>query len=76
MGIQELAKVPAFLEVTKHTHLNRYLEGLNCQAQHFAQCQKLLDTVPVFELRRPHRFEDMDRVISMVEDHVANLKTI
>lgn len=72
-GIRELGKVPAFLELTRHTFLNHYLEALNAQTQHFFQCQRLLNAVPVFELKRPHRFDEMADVIAAVENQVAEL---
>jgi hypothetical protein len=71
--LEPLRLSDAFIEVTKNTYLNRYLEALNCLPEHFRQCQKLIQGVPVFKLYRPHNFELMDQVCSTLENHIQDL---
>jgi hypothetical protein len=68
--LKKLSPVEAFIELTKNTYLNRYLEELNCLPEHFRQCQKLIQMLPVYKLNRPHNFEVMNKVCSTLEDHI------
>lgn len=67
--LKKLAPADAFIEITKNTYLNRYLEALECLPEHFRHCQKLIQTIPVFKLHRPHNFATMDEVCEALENH-------
>jgi len=71
--LKKLAPADAFIEITKNTYLNRYLEALQCLPEHFRQCQKLIQTVPVFKLHRPHNFAVMDDVCGTLANHTHEL---
>ncbi len=71
--LENLSPADAFIEVTKHTYLNRYLEALNCLPEHFRQCQKLIQSIPVFKLNRPHNFMAMNEVCATLENHIHGL---
>lgn len=71
--LEKLNPTDAFIEVTKHTYLNRFLEALNYQSEHFRQCQKLVQTIPVLKLNRPHNFVVMNEVCTLLENHVQEL---
>jgi hypothetical protein len=63
---RKLSRRQAFFEVTRNSFLCRYLEALNGQNQHFAQCQMVVKTTPFFALDRPLRFDAVDEVCEVV----------
>lgn len=71
--LENLSPADAFIEVTKHTYLNRYLEALKCLPEHFRQCQKLIKSIPVIKLNRPHNFMAMNEVCATLENHIHEL---
>jgi hypothetical protein len=60
----------AFIEATTHTHVNYYLQASNSLEWHFEHCQKLVQTLPFFQLGRPHDFEKIFDVAATLEKHV------
>jgi hypothetical protein len=71
IGISRLGPMQSFIEIAKYTHANRYLKESNTRKHHFEQCQNLISAVPVFSLKRPHRFEHIDEVRRVLVEHVA-----
>ena len=71
VGLEKLAHLPAFIEMARHTYINRYLKALNCESQHFQQCEKLVQKVPVWKLNRPRDFSLMNDVCGLLEDHIS-----
>jgi hypothetical protein len=73
INISRLNPVESFIEVIRNTHLNRYLEALNCQTEYFEFCRKFVASVPVFRLARPHDFEKIGRIGELLEKHRAEI---
>lgn len=71
VGLEITSPASAFMEITRHTYLNRYLKALDCQPEHFRQCRKLLQKIPVLKLHRPHNFAVMDEVCGLIENHFS-----
>ena len=72
--IQPVTLQNAFLELSHHSRAIRVMNSLNVQdlrASHFKQCMKLVQTVPIFYLRRRRSLQEMPQVISLIEDHVS-----
>lgn len=72
VSISKLNRISAFIEITKFTHANRYFEGMKSQERHFVQNTKLTERIPVFKLNRPHNFNKIDEVRSLLETHLNN----
>lgn len=71
VSLEKLNAADAFIEITKNTYLNKYLEALDSLPEHFRQCRKLIASVPVYRLKRPHDFGLMNEVCAALEDHLA-----
>jgi hypothetical protein len=69
MNIVRLGPAHAFIEATRHTHNNYYLKHFKRQELHFEQCQKLIASIPFFQLNRPHDFQKINGVTDMLEEH-------
>lgn len=69
IDIERMKPIDAFIEVTKNTHLNRYLEATKAQTEYFIKCQKFIRGVPVFRLSRPHDLNRMDEIGLLLEEH-------
>lgn len=74
VSIERLHPSKAFIEAVRHTHVNYYLKDANVQEQHFADCDRLVTSVPFFVLRRPRDFGKMSLVAEMIEEHFKGLK--
>lgn len=74
VGVEKLSLPAAFIEIAKNTFLHRYLKAMDYQSEHFRQCQKLIQTVPVFLLKRPHDFAAMDEVCKLIESRAAEIQ--
>ena len=66
----ELGHASAFIELTRHTYINRYLRAMNEESKHFQECQKLAAKLPVSMLTRPRDFRFINEVCEVVEEHV------
>ena len=73
VSFEKLGSMNAFIEATRNTYLNRYLESLKCLPEHFEKCRKLIQSVPFFMLKRPHDFDVMNAVCASLENHVGEL---
>ena len=73
VGLEILSPASAFMEITRHTYLNRYLKALDCQPEHFRQCRQLIQKIPVLKLNRPHNFAVMDEVCGLLENHFPEI---
>lgn len=71
VGLERLGQASAFIELTRNTYVNRYLNALNAETKHFQQCQQLVSKLPVWRLDRPHDFSVMNEVCELLEDNVC-----
>lgn len=69
--IKEINPVDAFIEISKNTHLNRYMEALQCRREYFEHCRKFIKAVPVFHLRRHSDLGAMDEIAEKLEKHAG-----
>lgn len=67
--IKRLDWQSSFIELTRHSHLNRFLKALNNRRRHFEQCRELVQTVPIYELQRPRCFEKINEINLTLEQH-------
>ncbi|NJN24070.1 MAG: hypothetical protein HC810_06340 [Acaryochloridaceae cyanobacterium RL_2_7] len=66
----------AFLELSHHSRAIRAINTLDVKglrAAHFQQCMKLVQSVPVFKLKRRRSLEEMPQVVELIENHVQTL---
>jgi hypothetical protein len=70
VGLEKLAYPSAFIEITRHSYVNRYLKAMRGESQHFQQCQELVQKLPVWKLNRPRDFSVMDDVCELLEKNV------
>lgn len=70
VNLEELGHAEAFIEVTRHSFVNRYLKAFDDQSKHFQQCHRLIKQVPIRKLSRPRDFSAMNHVCKLVEDSV------
>lgn len=68
--LEELGQASSFMEITRHTYMNRYLNALGAESEHFEHCQKLIQKLPVRKLERPRDFSTMDEVCRLLENDV------
>jgi hypothetical protein len=71
--IEKIEPVEAFIEISKNTHLNRFLEPLECRREYFEYGRKLIQTVPVFRLSRRADFGAMNEIAEKLEKHTAEI---
>jgi hypothetical protein len=71
VSLEKLGPASTFIEITRHTYVNRYLKALGGEAEHFEHCRKLIQKLPVWKLNRPRDFAAMDEVCKMLEDKVS-----
>lgn len=72
-NIKKMSPASAFIEITRHTYLNRFIGAMENTADHFNDCQTIIKSIPVFELNRPHDYSQMQKVITLLEDHASSL---
>jgi hypothetical protein len=70
VGLEKLGHASTFIEITRHTYVNRYLKALGAESEHFEHCRKLIQKLPVWKLNRPRDFEAMDDVCKLLENNV------
>jgi hypothetical protein len=66
--IEKMNPAESFVQVMANTHLNRFLETLQCQSEYFRHCRNFVSSVPVFRLRRPLDFCRTGEVIEQLEN--------
>jgi len=71
VGLEELGHAAAFIEITRHSFVNRYLKALKDESKHFQQCHELIKRIPVCRLNRPREFSVMNDVCKLLEDNVS-----
>ena len=72
VGLEKLGRASTFIEITRHTYMNRYLKALDGEAEHFEHCQKLIEKLPVWKLNRPRDFKAMDEVCRLLENNIPS----
>jgi hypothetical protein len=75
VGIKKIDPKAAFLEVLKNTHLNRFLEPLESQAEYFRHCERLVRSVRAFRLERPFDYSQMDEIVRLLEKNTVRSHT-
>ena len=70
VNLEELGHASAFIEITRHSYLNRYLKALNDESKHFQQCHQLIKRIPVWKLNRPRDFSAMNDVCELLESNL------
>jgi hypothetical protein len=71
--LNDLGHASAFIELTRHTFINRYLRAMDDESKHFQDCRELAMRLPVSMLERPRDFSFINEVCEIVEDHVRSL---
>lgn len=69
VGLEKLGDAAAFIEITRHTYVNRFLKALKAESRHFRQCRQLLSKLPVWRIDRPRDFAVMNEVCDLVENN-------
>lgn len=69
--VMRLPRANSFVELTRHTYLNRYIEATGTTAEYFSTNARVTDMVPVVSLERPHDFGLIERVIETIEMYVS-----
>ena len=72
VNLERLGQASTFIEITRHTYMNRYLHALAAEFEHFDHCRKLILRLPVWKLNRPRDFESMDDVCTLLENNVRS----
>jgi hypothetical protein len=73
--ISNLNSTASFIEIVRNTFLNRFLEVTENSVEHFQKTQKIIQSVPVFRLGRPHDFSCMEKVTEKIKQHVQSFLT-
>ncbi len=60
----------AFIELTRHAYISRYLQATGRYADHFKEGSAIVRTIPIFRLGRPHDFNCLPSVSSALMNHV------
>ncbi len=71
--LERLGQAATFIEITRHTYMNRYLKALNGESEHFDQCRRLIEKLPVWKLNRPRDFNAMDEVCRVLESNARKM---
>lgn len=69
IAITRLSAAEAFLELTRYSHLNKYLAATDSRKLHFEQCRNVAENVPVFRFQRPHDFARVNQTIHVFTEH-------
>jgi hypothetical protein len=69
ISITQLDPPTAFIELTRHTYLKRYLKATGKEADHFRHCGLLVSKVPIFRLARPRDLGLLPAVTDSVIHH-------
>jgi hypothetical protein len=60
----------AFIELARHTYLNRYLNATDSTLENFRQCELVTKSVPVLRLNRPHDFNKLSEIPVLIEKDI------
>lgn len=73
ISLSKLNPAAAFIELTKHSFVKKFLSAMKSRQEHFQQCERLVRSIPIMRLGRPHDFAVIDEVCRRVEDHARRL---
>lgn len=73
VSVDHMNPAAAFVELIKHSFLKQFLNAMNAQREHFHQCERLVRSIPIMRLDRPHDFAMMNDVCGRVEEHARSL---
>lgn len=68
VSLAECLSRNAFIELARHTYLNRYLEATDSTALSFRQCEIIAKSIPVYSLNRPHDYGQSSEIASLIEE--------
>jgi len=71
--IEPLKPRDAFVEVVRHSYLDRLLQATGTTASHFRQCGALVTRVPVRRLTRPRVLHELPALAHLIENDVVGL---
>ena len=61
----------AFTELVQHSRATKTMADPAFMVQHFQQCSRLIQTVPVSYLQRPRSLEQLPELIPLIEAHLS-----
>jgi len=68
-GIQAIPAQSALTEVVRHSQATRFLREQGNIPRHFLQCAKLINEVPLYQLRRPNNLNLVSDLCTLIEEH-------
>ncbi len=68
---KQLSLKEAFLEILTHSYAARFLGDDGAGPDHFKQCTKLVQHIPVHRLRRPENLDQLYDSARFIEDEIA-----
>lgn len=71
LGISELSKADAFIELMKNAHLSRFLDVTKSQKAYFSLCKDITNLVPLFRLDRPNSLSELESIAETLEKHIS-----
>lgn len=73
ISISELNPSSAFVEIARNNYMKSYVEATDNTLQNFQNCQKLTKTVPTYQLKRPHDYNQIQKLTEQIEQHVFEI---
>lgn len=73
IDLVRLSATAAFIGIAHNSYMGGYLAETNSVAAHFRQCQALVNSTPIFRLRRPHDFGCIAEVTDLIERTMSDL---
>jgi hypothetical protein len=73
--ITRLPATAAFMGIARNSYMGGYLAETNSVSAHFQQCQALVNSTPIFQLRRPRDFGYIAKVTDLIERTMSELVT-
>ena len=69
VGLEALPVQSALTEVVRHSQATRFLRDQGNAPRHFLQCAKLVNEVPLYQLRRPNDLNHVSDLCTLIEEH-------
>jgi hypothetical protein len=73
--IERLGHREAFIELVRHSYAVQILAGTDTVQRHFAQCARLITSVPVCRLVRPNLLAEVPRLTSIIEEDLKSAES-
>lgn len=68
-GATRLSKSETFYSFLSHSYAQRFLGDAGGTKRHFRQCERLVNSVPVYSLSRPRSLDKLPELITFIENH-------